>query len=139
MKAISVRQPWASLISEGAKTVEVRSWKTNYRGPLLICSSARQDDSFEKFDEVTCPLGVALCVVELEEIVQMTRDHAMSAYPLENMQQEREDVPDGQYAWILKTPLMLEAPFPVKGKLNLFEVELPPEIKLVPAEEYFIQ
>lgn len=33
---ISVRQPWASAIACGAKRIETRSWKTDYRGPLLI-------------------------------------------------------------------------------------------------------
>lgn len=39
MKAISLWQPWASLMQTGAKTWETRSWKTNYRGPLVICST----------------------------------------------------------------------------------------------------
>lgn len=39
MKAISLWQPHASLMQTGAKQIETRSWKTNYRGPLLICSA----------------------------------------------------------------------------------------------------
>ena len=39
MKALSLWQPWASLIATGAKTWETRSWPTAYRGPLLICAS----------------------------------------------------------------------------------------------------
>ena len=39
MKAISLWQPWASLMQTGAKQIETRSWSTNYRGPLLICST----------------------------------------------------------------------------------------------------
>ena len=35
-KAISIRQPWAWLIVNGHKDIENRSWKTNFRGPLLI-------------------------------------------------------------------------------------------------------
>jgi activating signal cointegrator 1 len=34
--ALTVRQPYASLIVSGRKTVELRSWPTSYRGPLLI-------------------------------------------------------------------------------------------------------
>ncbi|WP_409029423.1 ASCH domain-containing protein [Gracilimonas sediminicola] len=41
MKAISLWQPWASLMQTGAKQVETRSWSTNYRGPLLICSAKK--------------------------------------------------------------------------------------------------
>lgn len=36
MKALTIRQPWASLIAAGVKTIETRSWTTGYRGPLLI-------------------------------------------------------------------------------------------------------
>jgi hypothetical protein len=36
MKALSLTQPWASLVVAGAKKLETRSWPTYYRGPLLI-------------------------------------------------------------------------------------------------------
>ncbi len=36
MKAITIWQPWASLIACGAKKYETRSWATNYRGPIAI-------------------------------------------------------------------------------------------------------
>ncbi|MFN5288139.1 MAG: ASCH domain-containing protein [Planctomyces sp.] len=39
MKALSIRQPFASLIAAGKKTVELRTWYTHYRGPLLICAA----------------------------------------------------------------------------------------------------
>ena len=41
MKALSLRQPWASLIADGRKTIETRTWRTRYRGPLAIHASAR--------------------------------------------------------------------------------------------------
>lgn len=39
MKAISLWEPWASLIRTGAKTIETRHWETEHRGRLLICAS----------------------------------------------------------------------------------------------------
>lgn len=36
MKAITLWQPWASLVAIGAKRVETRGWATKYRGPLAI-------------------------------------------------------------------------------------------------------
>ena len=36
MKAITLWQPWASAVALGLKTVETRSWRTSYRGPLAI-------------------------------------------------------------------------------------------------------
>lgn len=42
MKAITLQQPWATLVAIGAKRLETRSWRTNYRGPLAIAASAKQ-------------------------------------------------------------------------------------------------
>ena len=36
VKVLTIRQPWAWLIVSGYKDIENRTWKTNYRGPLLI-------------------------------------------------------------------------------------------------------
>ena len=36
MKAITIKQPWASLIASGDKLYETRSWPTKYRGPIAI-------------------------------------------------------------------------------------------------------
>lgn len=40
MKALTLRQPWATLVAVGAKRIETRSWSTNYRGPLAIHAAA---------------------------------------------------------------------------------------------------
>jgi len=40
MKAITLWQPWASLLACGAKQYETRSWPTNYRGPIAIHAAA---------------------------------------------------------------------------------------------------
>lgn len=39
MKAISLQQPWATMVAIGAKSIETRSWYTSYRGPLAIHAS----------------------------------------------------------------------------------------------------
>ena len=36
MKALTLTQPWATLVAIGAKRIETRSWRTSYRGPLAI-------------------------------------------------------------------------------------------------------
>ena len=56
MKALTVRQPHAQLILLGEKTLELRSWRTHYRGPLLICAGARPDY------ELAYPVGVTLAI-----------------------------------------------------------------------------
>ena len=39
MKALSIRHPWVDLILAGSKTIEIRTWSTRYRGPLLLHAS----------------------------------------------------------------------------------------------------
>ena len=36
MKTLTINQPFATLIVEGLKEYEFRTWKTNYRGEILI-------------------------------------------------------------------------------------------------------
>ena len=40
MKALSIRHPWVDLILAGTKTIEIRTWATRYRGPLLLHASS---------------------------------------------------------------------------------------------------
>lgn len=50
MKALSLWQPWATLIACGSKTIETRSWSTNYRGPIAIHAAKKVDlPSLESF------------------------------------------------------------------------------------------
>lgn len=44
MKVLTLHQPYASLISIGVKTIETRSWSTNFRGALAIQAAARHPD-----------------------------------------------------------------------------------------------
>ncbi len=41
MKTISIKQPWASLIIEGIKDIENRTWKTSFRGTVLVHASGK--------------------------------------------------------------------------------------------------
>jgi ASCH domain len=43
MKALTIRQPWAELILRGRKPFELRTWRTKYRGPLVIHAAAKID------------------------------------------------------------------------------------------------
>lgn len=126
MKALSIKQPWASLVAAGHKTVECRTWKTAYRGPLLICASK---GDVEINDGLIAPGGMALGVVELVDIRPMTRADLEPAYLPEAWY---DDALKG-FAWHVKKLYEIK-PFPVKGKLNLFTVDtelekLPPQFK----------
>jgi hypothetical protein len=50
--ALSLKQPWAALLVHGRKTIEVRRWRTEYRGPLLIHAARVSDDRPEAWARV---------------------------------------------------------------------------------------
>lgn len=116
MKALSIKQPWASLIDSGAKTVEVRSWSTRYRGPLLVCAGASPMRGFAWKSKAL--LGKALCVVNLVDVVSFDREkHGEACCIPEDMLH----MVDGHFAWILEDVREIE-PFEVKGQLGIFDV-----------------
>jgi hypothetical protein len=112
VKALSVRQPWAYLIATGKKTVECRSWRTDYRGPLLICASGRA----VIYEDERLEAGNALCIVELVDVRPFLKKHCTMAC--------MKYAPDpGSWAWMFQKAILID-PFPVKGKLHIFEVGL---------------
>src|SRR5208282_5722536 len=48
IKALTIRQPFPELILRKRKHVEIRSWRTHYRGPLLIHAGMRMDSEFAR-------------------------------------------------------------------------------------------
>mgnify|MGYP000857869298 CR=1 FL=1 len=118
MKAISIKQPWASYVAGGHKVVECRTWSTAYRGPLLICAS--KGDSIAKDEQGESILygGLALGVVEIVDIRPMTKADLEKAFLPKEW---HADALKG-LAWHLK-PLYEIIPFSVKGRLNLFDVD----------------
>jgi len=115
MKALSVKQPWATMIAEGEKTIETRTWDTDYRGDLIICSS--------KQPKVTGHLaGFALCVVELYDV-----------RPLKPADEDRARCRyfPGGYAWCLRNLRDIIPKVPVRGQLGIFELEFKDSIRMV--------
>jgi hypothetical protein len=43
MKTLTIKQPWASLIVEGLKDIENRTWATKFRGRVLVHAAAKCD------------------------------------------------------------------------------------------------
>jgi hypothetical protein len=77
VKALTVRQPWASLIVDGIKDVENRSWRTNYRGRLGIHAAQRFDqelmDLYGHLLDDDLPLGALIGSVKLIDCVNNSR------------------------------------------------------------------
>jgi hypothetical protein len=105
MKCLSVKQPWASLIASGRKTVELRTWSTSYRGPIIICASQspRRGTSYE-----IGPLGVAVCLVNLLDVRRFEFGDCCCC-----------EAGERDLSWVLERIRDLP-PVPVKGKLSLW-------------------
>src|SRR5262249_11050532 len=52
MFALSLKQPWATLLVHGLKTIEVRRWQTVRRGRVLIHAARLPDDRREAWAHV---------------------------------------------------------------------------------------
>ena len=94
MKALSVRGDYIMDIIAGKKKIEYRTWKTNYRGPLLMCSTAKK--------VAGAAPGYAICVVNLKSI---------QYFPFEDL-----------YYWNIEFADVIK-PIHVKGQLKLFNVD----------------
>ena len=94
MKALSVRGDYIMDIIAGKKKIEYRTWKTNYRGPILMCSTAKK--------VAGAAPGYAICVVNLKSI---------QYFPFEDL-----------YHWNIELANVIK-PIHVKGQLKLFNVD----------------
>ena len=136
MKAISLQNPWAQLVVSGFKTVEAKTWTTDYRGELLICSKARSDKLLEKavldvIEEETDLAfeqseffvnGAVLGKVQLVDIRPLTEDDLEESW-MDPAELEAAETP--LYAWVFDNAEPIAEPIEVKGKPRLFDVELP--------------
>src|SRR5205085_10466023 len=74
--ALSIKQPWASLLAAGLKTVEVRRWPTARRGRILIHAARVPDERREgwarvppELEPLARQLGGIIGAAELESCV----------------------------------------------------------------------
>lgn len=142
MKALTLTQPWASLVASGAKRVETRSWRTGYRGPLAIHAAktfpadARALCHVEPFRSrlIAALLDEGMVMAEalpLGQIVGITWvEDCVPTVEADVGDEERAfgNFAEGRWAWKLREP---EAFTPIKyrGALGLWDLadEVVPE------------
>src|SRR5205823_7843310 len=61
--ALSLKQPWATLLVYGRKTIEVRRWPTARRGPVLIHAARVPDPRQEAWSLLPAELQQAAQLV----------------------------------------------------------------------------
>ena len=128
MKVITLKQPWATLIAEGIKKYEFRSWKTNYRGKLLIHSGVGVDKKeLKKFENSSLdfPHRKIVAIVELEDCLLL--DEKLNKKIIaENNLVYGDKIRNG-YAWKLKNIKKVNCSNEVNGKLGLWNIDFEEE------------
>lgn len=156
MKSISLLQPWAQLVVMGAKRIETRSWNTQYRGPLLIHAS-KKDDSVNRqwyyqwregfklktSDWEDLPFGAIIGKVDLVQTIAFDKNrHAIEnktgvkfandVFQFSEQELAFGDFGPGHFGWLLQNPVLFKEPIPYKGALSIWEFPdelLPKEYK----------
>ncbi|MGE7112710.1 ASCH domain-containing protein [Lysinibacillus sp. NPDC047702] len=137
MKAITIKQPWATLIALREKQFETRSWQTKYRGTLAIHAGKTIDKEYCEYPPIKktlqkhgieiadLPLGAVIATTELVECHLIPNELSVAGIEfgkkLEGDELYFGDFMNGRYAWELNTVKVLPEPVPAKGKLSLWE------------------
>ena len=124
MKALSLKQPWAELILQGRKTIELRKWNTKFRGEFLIHASKSPDFNAMKrfnFSENSLPLGF---IVGKANLVNVKHYESKEQFEEDKNKHLASNLGDwGENGFILSDVSRLEKPISALGKLNFWEFE----------------
>lgn len=127
MKVLTIKQPWATLIMQGDKRFEFRSWQTKYRGDLLIHAGKGIDKEAMKRlvkylpDEI--PLGKILGKVTLVDCIRMCPEFK------EMLLKENSDIYtkssfSENFGWQVENVQVFDEPIEAKGHLSLWEYDI---------------
>ena len=132
MFALTLHQPWASLIASGHKHCETRGWGTSYRGPLAIHAGRQVSQKKERefLEDLlvdfrltglpspwTLPRGAIVAVCELSACWRMT---AATIAEQSALEQALGGWSPGRFAWCLKDIHPVVPPIPAVGSYKLW-------------------
>ena len=126
MKVLTIKEPWASLIIEGYKKYEFRSWKTNYRGTILIHAGMsidkKQVTKLSNYNlkysngEIIGEATLTDCILVSDELNNELVNIDPIVYGMNNHV--------GIYAWKLDNVKKYDKPIKIKGKLGLWNYKI---------------
>ena len=122
MKVLTIKEPWASLIIEGYKKYEFRSWKTNYRGKILIHAGMSCDkDMLVRFKDynIKCEKGAIIGEANLVDCIKVTENFKKGLLKIDPIVYKRVNYAE-DYAWKLENIVKYDKPIYIKGKLGLW-------------------
>ena len=146
IKALTLTQPWATLLASGAKQYETRSWPSSYRGPVAIHAARGfpldaqwlcEQDPFRQAlhhtlhpDGTSAPasgLAAALPVGKVIAIALLDVLHPTERLRAGLSEQERAfgNYHDGRFAWHFAVVYRLLTPVVARGSLGLWEWVIP--------------
>lgn len=152
MKALSLTQPWSSLVALGFKSVETRSWQTSYRGRIAIHAALnvpvwvrRLGHLYEAFAGILgyeglhpldFPRGKVVATARLVDCIPTEAVHWDPHYPVgaygftargkwhvNPAEMPFGDYSPGRYAWLLADIERFPEPIPAKGARRLWNWE----------------
>ena len=121
MKALTIKQPWAALIVNGYKKYEFRSWKTNYRGKILIhAGMSLEKDMVSRFKDydLNYVMGAIIGEATLEDCILVDKDFNEELRKIDPIVYGRSNHTE-TYAWKLSNIVKYDKPIEIKGKLGL--------------------
>jgi len=124
MLCLSVRQPWAGLIVAGLKCIECRTWRTTFRGRILIHAGRKYSTEVadltginpEIITRLLEPQGIVLGEADIIDCRPATRQDAARAMCA---------VRPGDFAWVFTNAIRFRQRWRAPGKLGLFEMAAP--------------
>jgi predicted transcriptional regulator len=120
MKALSLKQPFAELILQGKKKIELRKWNTNFRGEFLIHASKSPDNAaMKEFGFLDLPLGFIVGKAKLVDVKHYDNDEEL-------MKDKNLHLASGAWGnngFILENAERIN-PIEAKGKLNFWDFEI---------------
>lgn len=151
MKALSIKQPWATLIASNIKNIENRTWQTKYRGRIYIhasqklasvgfnsvggCADLLTMEQWHSLDKSTKSQLVrsrftASAIIGEVDIVDCVLNHpSIWAEHSASVLRKGIEIEVPVYNWVLANPVLYEQPIlNVKGALSLWEYEKPYEV-----------
>ena len=125
MKCLSICQPFAELIIQNKKTIELRKWNTNFRGEFLVHApiKIRKKDCKKLKIKENLTTGAIIGKVELYDVkkyesLKEIQEDSNQHFSTKKFQKKT-------FGFILKNSKPLRIPIPWKGQLGFFDVELP--------------
>lgn len=128
MKVLSIKEPFATLISNGKKCIETRSWKTSYRGELYIhASKQKMAQETKKRKELMNILKddelnyeYIICKCNLTDCIYMDKDYVEKMKHNNYQEYICGEYKEGRYAWKLENITPLDEKIKARGNLSIW-------------------